>query len=151
MLVAQNNLAVTYKKIGRIEEALNLYRDVYSGALKLHGAEHRQTLISANNYANSLIELRRFDQAKSLLRKGIRVARRFLGENNETALRMRWIYARALCEDTSATLNDRREAVNTLEDAERIARRVLGTAHPIASGIERELQKCRAALARVTD
>jgi len=51
----------------------------------------------------------------------------------------------------STTLNDRREAVNTLEDAERIARRVLGTAHPVASGIERELQKCRAALARVTD
>ena len=63
----------------------------------------------------------------------------------------RWIYARALYYDPGATLNDRREAVNTLEDAERIARRVLGTAHPVASGIERELQKCRAALTRVTD
>ena len=55
-----------------------------------------------------------------------------------------------LAEDrVGLTLDDLRLAVNTLEDAERIARRVLGTAHPVASGIERELQKCRAALAAV--
>ena len=35
-------------------------------------------------------------------------------------------------EDDAATLDDLREAVTTLEDAERIARRVLGGAHPTA-------------------
>ena len=34
-----------------------------------------------------------------------------------------------------------------LETIEPIARRVLGAAHPVASGIEDDLQKCRAALA----
>ena len=58
----------------------------------------------------------------------------------------RTIYAAALFDDTGATLDDLREAVTTLEDAERIARRVLGGAHPITGGIERALGKSRSAL-----
>ena len=60
---------------------------------------------------------------------------------------MRKAYARSLYEDTSATLDDLREAVETLADAERIARRVLGSAHPHIEGIEHNLQDARAALA----
>ena len=74
------------------------------------------------------------------------VARRVLGDNDETTLRMMWIYGEALYLDDSATLDDLREAVTTLEDAGRIARRVLGGAHPLAVAIERDLQKARAAL-----
>ena len=48
--------------------------------------------------------------------------------------------------DPNATLDDLREAVNTLEDAGRIGRRVLGGAHPLTTLIERNLQKERAAL-----
>ena len=55
-------------------------------------------------------------------------------------------YADALCLDTGATLDDVREAVTTLEDTRRIARRVLGGAHPTARRIERALEKSRAAL-----
>ena len=146
MLVVQGNLATTYKKIGRIEEALNLYRDVYSGELKLYGAEDRQTLISAYNYAIALIELQRFDQAKSLLRQSVRVARRVLGETVETTLKLRWIYAAALYEDPDAALDDLREAVMTLEETTQIARRVLGAAHPVTAEIEYYLRDARAAL-----
>ena len=56
------------------------------------------------------------------------------------------MYAEALYEDDSATLNDLREAVTTLEDTARIARRVLGGAHPSTKGIEVYLQDARAAL-----
>ena len=59
---------------------------------------------------------------------------------------MRWTCARALYINPGATLDDLREALTTLEEIERIARRVLGTAHPLASGIERSLQNARAAL-----
>ena len=48
--------------------------------------------------------------------------------------------------DDCATLDDLREAVTTLEDAGRIARRVLGVAHPLTAGIGRELLRARAAL-----
>ena len=48
--------------------------------------------------------------------------------------------------DPAATLDDLREAVTTIEDTERIARRVLGNAHPDTAVIKGRLQHARAAL-----
>ena len=59
---------------------------------------------------------------------------------------MRSIYATALYDDPAATLDNRREAVTTLEDAGRIARRVFGGAHPLTEGIGEDLERSRAAL-----
>ena len=87
----------------------------------------------------SFMTLKRFEEAKSLLRKTMPVARRVLGESHDLTLRMRWSYAGALYEDNGATLDDLREAVTTLEDTARIARRVLGGAHPLTNIIERNL------------
>ena len=74
------------------------------------------------------------------------VARRFLGDGNETTLKMRLNYTEALWSDDDATLDDFREAVTTLEDADRTARRVMGGAHPLAAKIELNLRMARAAL-----
>ena len=81
------------------------------------------------------------------MRKTIPVARRVLGDSNATTLRTRSIYAQALYSDPGATLDDLREALTTLEDAERTARRVLGGVHPIARSIESDLRNARGALA----
>ena len=59
---------------------------------------------------------------------------------------MRKNYAVALWSDPAATLNSLRESVTMLEDMERIARRVLGGAHPLVVGIEESLRNARAAL-----
>ena len=59
---------------------------------------------------------------------------------------MRWKYAEALCQDDGATLADLREAVTTLEDTERIARRVLGGEHPLTMEIVDYLRYMQAAL-----
>ena len=58
----------------------------------------------------------------------------------------RWIYAAALFDDDDATLDDLREAVTTLEDTERTARRVFGGAHPLTAGIEASLHNARITL-----
>ena len=109
---------------------------------------HRRDVVpAAQNYANSLNTLERFKEAKSLLRKIFPSARRVLGENHEFTLKMKTVYARALYRADDATLDDLREAVTTIEDLERIARRVLGGAHPTTAGIGRDLQYSRAALA----
>ena len=42
MLVVQTNLASTYDKLGRLEEALQIEGEVYSGRLKLNGEEHER-------------------------------------------------------------------------------------------------------------
>ena len=51
-----------------------------------------------------------------------------------------------LYKDASSTLDDLREAVTTLEEMERSARRVFGGAHPLTGDIENELRKSRATL-----
>ncbi|CAH0379140.1 unnamed protein product [Pelagomonas calceolata] len=151
ILATRSNLAMTYRALGREEEALHLRREVYSGRLKLNGEEHEETLRAAFNYANSLLSLQRYAEAKALLRKTMPVARRVLGEGNRLTLKMRWTYAKALYKDNRATLDDLREAVSTLEDAERTARQVLGGVHPTTGEIERALRDARAALQAATE
>ena len=147
ILVVQGNLAHNYAKLGRLDEALLLKRDVYSATLKLHGEEREDTLREADNYASSLNSMNRFEEAKALLRKMMPVARRVLGENDETTIRMRWTCGQVLYLDPSATLDDLHEAATTLEDTASTARRVLGGPHPLTVKIGRDLQDARATLA----
>ena len=55
-------------------------------------------------------------------------------------------YAQTLHEDPATTLDGLREAVTTLEDTERIARRVFGGAHPLTRSVELYLRNAQAAL-----
>jgi hypothetical protein len=73
------------------------------------------------------------------------VARRVLGEDNNLTLKMRLSYAFALYKDDCATLDGLREAVTTLEETERTARRVLGGAHPLTADIGKSLRYARTA------
>ena len=146
MLITEGNLASTYQMLGRNEEALRRQRDVYFGFLKLKGDQYRDTLREANNYASLLKRLKNFEEARSLLRKTVAVARSVLGKNDSLALKLRALYAEVLYEDPAATLHDLREAVTTFEDTERIVRRVFGGAHPITAGMGKALRNARAAL-----
>ena len=121
-------------------------QDTYAGELKLYGEENERPIISANNLAVTLNDLKRFEEARSLLRKTIPVARRVLKDGNDLTLMMRSNYAKALYADANATLNDLREAEKELEDVERTARRMLGGAHPTTAAIERYLRASRDAL-----
>jgi len=139
---------MTYEQIGQLEQALRLKRDVYSGALKTWGEEDFRTIQAAINYADSLRDLKRFKEAKALLRNTMPVARRSLREgHHRLTLKMRSLYAAALYQDPAATLDDLREAVTTLEDTERTARRVFGGANPVTGIIEGHLRLARVALA----
>ena len=139
VLIAQGNLAMSYQRLGR-SEALRLRQKVYSGHVNLHGEEDPDTLREANNYAALLRKLGRFEEARSLLRRTVPVARRVRGESDALTLSMRSNYARVLCYDPTATLGDLSEAVTTLEEIEQMARRVLGSDHPITTGIVYHLQ-----------
>ena len=77
------------------------------------------------------------------MRKRIPVARRVLGESRDLALKMRLMYAVALYDDTSATLDDLHEAVTTLEETERTVRRVFGGTHPLAEATKTHLRNAR--------
>ena len=148
ILIVRTCLANSLTRLGRNEQASNMLRDVYSGRVRLNGEEHIETITAALNYAGTLCCLKRFKEAKSLMRKPVLVSRRILGESNATTLTVRWSYAQALYLDTGATFDDLREAINTLEEIEPTARRVLGSAHPLTAGIERSLRAVQAAIDR---
>ena len=65
---------------------------------------------------------------------------------------MRYTYARALYEDPGAmTPEYLREAVTTIEEIERTARRVFGGSHPLTVEIERFLHKIPSTVRRAAD
>ena len=147
VLTVQLNLACAYQFLGRREQAIRMQREVYAGRLRLSGEEAFPTLLAANNLASSLARYRdSYGEAKTLWRTLIPIARRSLGEGNDLTLTLEINYARTLYEDTGATLDDIREAVTRLEDAERIARRILGGSHPLVVRFEDQLHDARAEL-----
>ena len=146
ILIAQGNLANTYAALGYLEHALRMRREVYTRTIELLGERHGFSINEALNYANDLLDLRRFEESRSLLRKTVPIARRVLGESNATTLRFRWTCAKAFYQDDGATLDDLHEALTTLEDVTRIGRRVLGGAHPAVVDIEISLRNSRRAL-----
>ena len=148
ILTVQNNLAITYRVLGRVHEALSLRQEVYSGRLKLNGEEHDTTLAAASNCANSLVALQRFEEARSMMRKTIPVARRVLGESDQFTLLLRWNYALSLNGPDGATLADHREAVETLESVANSWTRVLGHLHPQTPKVHVALATAREKLAR---
>ena len=81
------------------------------------------------------------------MRKMMPVAQRVLGKSNELTLRMRLVYAQTLYLNLTASLDDVREAVTTIEGDHRIARRVLGGAHPLVEGFGFELLRAQEMLA----
>ena len=50
----QGNLATTYLQLGRLEQALRMRQDVYSGLLRINGEEDRDSLLEAHNLARPL-------------------------------------------------------------------------------------------------
>ena len=77
----------------------------------------------------TLLDLRRFEEAKILLRKVAPVARRALGTEHELTLSLREDLSLATL-DGESSAEEKREALRMLEDVAGIMRRVLGPAHP---------------------
>ena len=70
-----------------------------------------------------------------------------LAHDAPRCVRCKLRYCNAACQqDPAATLDDFSEAVMTLEDSGRIARRVFGGAHPLTEELEKGLQDAQAAL-----
>ena len=86
--------------------------------------------------------------AENALRHGSPFAQQRLGFFEAPQIKKidcRWHFGQALYKDDRATLDDLHEAVNTMEDTVRTARRVLGSDYPIVSIMENGLDEARAA------
>ena len=147
-LVAQSNLAISYQRLGRHEEALRIEREVYARRSALYGRDNESTLISAGNLASTLVDdLQQFDEARAFLRDRIPEAIQFLGKDHDLAFKMQRMYAKCLYKNDGASLEDITAAVATLEDLDRRQTRIYGAAHPQTGSTRRRLAEAREKLA----
>ena len=147
-LVAQSNLAISYQRLGRHEEALRIEREVYARRSALYGRDNESTLISAGNLASTLVDdLQQFDEARAFLRDRIPEAVRSLGKNHESTFRLQRMYAQCLFQNDGASLDDITTAIATLDDLDRRQTRTFGASHPQTSCTRCQLKRALLALA----
>ena len=151
IMCTQMCLGNCYSHLDRLEEALGLHRAYYESAVSLWGIEEENTLIGALGIGNTLEDLGRYGEMKSFLPKNISTARRSLGAENKTTLKLTTSYACALINDGDAPLRDLRKALTIFEDIDKISRRVLGPDHPVSRTIQSNLEVAREKLARAEE
>src|SRR5439155_8089208 len=76
---AMHNLAISYDKAGRLDEALKLQEEVLALRRKALGPGHTETLRAMNNLACSLQLAGRFEEALKLLEEVLALRREALG------------------------------------------------------------------------
>ena len=81
------------------------------------------------------------------MREQLPKARRALGAENDTFLRLRGLYANALRDDHGSSRDDVVEAETIFEELASTTRRVYGEFHPFAKLIQHELMDAQEKLA----
>ena len=66
VLVLQNNLATTYEKAGRLNEAITLFEQVLADRIRILGDKHPDTLASRNNLAGVYLAANRPEESIAL-------------------------------------------------------------------------------------
>ena len=140
---------MSYYHLGRIEEALRLQREVYTGwqilslSSQLREAVGDCLTISVGNLTELLVAAREFEEAQSLAREELPAIIDRHGPDGSLTLEVRTWYARALFLEGE----DLSEAATILEDVWRRSRRVLGEAHPETERARKFLEDVRSARA----
>ena len=152
-LATRSNLALSYYHLGRIEEALRLQREVYTGwqilslSSQLREAVGDCLTISVGNLTEILIAAREFEEAQSLAREELPAIIDRHGPDGSLTLEVRAWYARALFRADGASEDDVAEALTILEDVLRRSKRVLGDSHPDTERARKFLEEVRSARA----
>lgn len=81
-LIEKRNLAVCYRDVGRIQEALTLLENIVKIQQRTKGNEHLDTLITTYNLANCYLDLRRTEEAMKLNAEVIAAQRVVLGNEH---------------------------------------------------------------------
>ena len=148
LLDAQLNMGACLAALSRYDEALHYERAAYAGRVALLGAADKQTIVSANNLACSLADLKLFAEAKKLARETLPVSRQELGPRHQFSIRLTIVLSTALRDDPTRTRADVVEAEALLVDVLKTARVALGPRHPNTIAIVELLEDTRRVLAQ---
>ena len=148
ILGTQSNIAMSYSVLGRKQESLGVYREIYAKAVELHGKSDERTFAATNNLSSCLKEAGHIAEAIALLRQGIPEAKKSLGAEHDITLSLCQALAQCLCDEHGASPEQIREAVALLESTLRTSQRVFGRAHPNTKRLEGDLAIARLMLPR---
>ena len=123
-LSSMNNLAVSYRRLGRVKEAAQLHEETLEISRRVLGLEHQETLSSMNNLAVSYRQLGRVKEAALLHEETLEIGRRVLGLEHQETLNSMNNLAVSYCQ-----LSRVKEAALLHEETLEIKRRVLGLEH----------------------
>ena len=149
MLVVQSNLSTSYANLGRIDDSLRMDKAIYASSLRLYGESHGETLNAALNLSIALYSANSATESKTLTRRLLPLARRALGADNDTCLRLAHAYVIAVMKCAASSRDEFVFAERLLDDTVRRFRRVLGIAHPGTARAERDLALIRERLAEL--
>ena len=128
VLRTKASFAICYKNLGRKEEALAMFREVYAEEKALYGIEDR-ALWTAVNLSSVMYELGRIEEARSFLSEHVGVARRELGPDHAVTLNLLENYALSIA-DTHKSIKEVCEAVEMLGSVMNARQRIFGNGHP---------------------
>jgi hypothetical protein len=111
--------------MGLLDEAVHLDREVLATRKRVLGADHPETLASANNLANTLRVQGHLDEAEELLRTTLATKHRVLGHDHPESLVTASNLARTLY-----SKGHFRAAATMDQTVLEVRRRVLGPRHP---------------------
>ena len=139
----RSNVASCYLSLGRMPEALGLYREVYATYMRLCGSSHKDTCIAAINVSATLRAMGNVAEAAKFTRKILPEVTRVFGADSDVSLKLNATLAQALYLDEKAPPEHLREAVEILEPAIRISQRILGGQHPLTKALQGDLAEAR--------
>ena len=84
-LTSRNSLAGSYRDAGRLEEAISLYEQVFSGRSRVLGPDDRSTLTARDELAATYWEAGRIDEAITLKKQILADAMRIMGPDSSGA------------------------------------------------------------------
>ena len=124
-LASRNNLAGTYRDAGRLDKAITLYEQVFSGRSRVLGPDHRSTRTSRDELADAYWETGRLDEAITLKKQILSDAMRIMGPDSPDASAAR--------NNLAATYRDAgrlNEAITLYQENLDDVARTLGLDHP---------------------
>ena len=124
-LASRNSLAGSYRDAGRLDKAIALYEQVFSGRSRVLGSDHRSTLTARDDLADTYWEAGRLDEAITLKKQILADAMRIMGPDSPGASAAR--------NNLAATYRDAgrlSEAIPLFEQNLDEVSRALGLDHP---------------------
>ena len=142
VIIAWSNIANCYNQLGRQEKALAVRRDIYANSLVVTHWSEDQKIIYVLNLSKSLLDTKRYAEAKAFLREQVPKALRALHAEHRTYMSLRWNYATAICATDGASQGDLVEATTMFDELTQMTRRIYGSAHPLTEEIQARRRAC---------